>query len=110
MPVVSQIEFSNSPFEQGSGETTPYTWTPTLLAGETCTAATVKVYQYDPTYANDTLDVTATANPAGATVSASTIQVVITALTAGYEYRVQVTTVLSANHTEMRFLRVRCQI
>ena len=110
MALVSQLELANSPYEQGSSETVPYTWTPILAAGETCTAATVKVYEYDPRYIYDSKDVTATVSAGVPSVTAGVITVLVTALTAGYEYRIQITTVLSASHTEMRYLRVKCQI
>lgn len=110
MALVSQLELPGSPSEQGSAETVPYTWQPVLLAGESCTAATATATEYDPRYPNDTKDVSTTVVPTPPTVANGVITTVVTALTAGYEYRVLIKTTLAANHTETRYIRVRCQL
>jgi hypothetical protein len=117
--IVSQLELPGSPTEQASFGATTYYWDPTaeLAAGETLSSPAATVLQYDPRYPTDTRDLTATVVAAGSPFlgsGANTGQIGITVpagvLTAGYEYRVQVSALASGGHTPARFFRIRCLV
>jgi hypothetical protein len=117
MVILSQLELPGSPTEQASFGATTYYWDPTaeLAAGETLSSPAATVLQYDPRYPTDTKDVTATAVAAGSPflgsgANAGQVGVTIPAsvLTAGYEYRVQLSVLASGGHTPARFFRIRC--
>lgn len=116
MPLPSQRELSGSPVEQLSTETSNYYWSPALAvtAGSTFSAPTVTIYEYDPAYPYDTKDVTATVCAAGATMGTGTyageVGVTIKALTAGYEYRVQLGCTSSDGNVPGEYFRIRCQV
>ena len=117
MAIISQLELPGSPTEQASGGAATYYWDPTaeLASGETLSSPAVVVLEYDPRYPTDTKDVTATVAGAGSPflgsgANAGQVGITIPAnvLTAGYEYRVQLSVAASGGHTPARFFRIRC--
>ena len=122
MSIVSQLELPGSPVEQASWSQSTYYWDPSaeLQAGETISAPTCTVYEYDPSYAQnvgDSKDVTSTVLAAGSPAIgsgayANMVQVVISAnvLVPGYIYQVRLGCTGSAGSTPARFFRVRCKV
>ena len=117
MALLSQLELPGSPTEQASFGATTYYWDPTaeLASGETISSPAATVLEYDPRYPLDTKDVTATVAAAGSPflgsgTNAGQVGITIPAgvLTAGYEYRVQLSALASGGHTPARFFRIRC--
>lgn len=116
MPLPSPDELPGSPVSQTSWASDNYFWDPSaeVSSGSTFSAPTATIYEYDPAYPSDAKDVTATVCAGGAFMgsgaNANQVGVTITALTAGYEYRVQLGCASSDGNQPGAYFRVRCQV
>jgi len=136
MAIISQLELVGSPVEQASWSAGTFYWDPSgaqppavnvlpspvneLGSGETISAPTAKVLQYDPAYAANVADakdvsstVLASGSPTiGTGAHANQVKVALqaNALVPGLEYRIQLTCTGSLGATPARFFRVRCRV
>lgn len=95
-------EAIGSPFWQGEDEVLAYLVTTTPWASSP-TSPTCKIFSYDPA-ADTYTDVTSTKMSGSASVSGDVITTpLVTSLTAGTKYRVEVKFVVSANTFELYF-------